>query len=217
MHSFISLDSRAKHEATLRQLLSHQHTNFTPILLSGPISSGKSFLIKSISQIIHGTQAAPFLTQIQLSNDTDAKTLVGAYTSSDKPGHFIWKAGTLTNAVQNGYILLIEDIEQAPSDVISLLLYLIDHSEVALPFEKIKIHENFKLILTTRLELSQINVRLLKRCYKVPLGQLINDEINQILGHNFKNLENYNHKLLEICDFLKEEISKKMLFKGPFF
>lgn len=44
--------------------------------------------------------------------------LLGMYRCADVPGEFVWQPGSLTQAVMNGYWLLLEDIDYAPLDVV---------------------------------------------------------------------------------------------------
>ena len=42
------------------------------------------------------------LIRIHLDDQMDSKTLLGSYVCTDTPGEFLWKAGALTQAVQQG-------------------------------------------------------------------------------------------------------------------
>lgn len=46
--------------------------------------------------------------------------LLGMYRCTDTPGKFVWQPGTLTQAVTRGQWILLEDIDHAPLDVVSL-------------------------------------------------------------------------------------------------
>ena len=92
------------------------------------------------------------MISIHLGDQTDAKLLVGAYTTTDAPGSFGWRAGVLTTAVREGRWLLVEDIDQAPKDVLSVLLPLMERGELVIPSrgDKIAATRGFKLIATIR-------------------------------------------------------------------
>lgn len=49
--------------------------------------------------------------------------LLGMYRCTDIPGKFVWQPGSLTQAVSKGYWILLEDIDHAPLDVVSVLPY----------------------------------------------------------------------------------------------
>ncbi|RPB13613.1 midasin, partial [Morchella conica CCBAS932] len=71
----------------------------SPTLITGPAGSGKTFLVH---QIAHTLNTLNTLISIHLGDQTDAKLLVGAYTTADTPGSFEWRPGVLTTAVKEG-------------------------------------------------------------------------------------------------------------------
>jgi len=80
------------------------------------------------------------------------QSLLGTYVCSDKPGEFVWQPGTLTQAVQLGSWILLEDIDQASSDVISTLLTLIKSKELMIPghCKAIQMKKGFQIYATKR-------------------------------------------------------------------
>ena len=78
--------------------------------------------------------------------------MLGTYVCSDKPGEFVWQAGTLTQAVQFGSWILLEDIDQAPSDVISTLLTLVKSKSLVIPghCKSIPMKKGFQIFATKR-------------------------------------------------------------------
>lgn len=93
------------------------------------------------------------IVKIHLGEQTDAKLLIGTYTSGDKPGTFEWRAGVLATAVKEGRWVLIEDIDKAPTDVLSILLSLLEKRELTIPSrgETVKAANGFQLISTVRI------------------------------------------------------------------
>lgn len=120
-----------------------------PILVTGHAGSGKTFLIH---QIAHTLNALDSMVSIHLSGQTDAKLLIGTYTTADTPGSFEWRPGVLATAVREGRWVLVEDIDKAPTDVLSVLLPLIERGELDIPSrgERIKAARGFRLITTAR-------------------------------------------------------------------
>lgn len=153
------IDSRTDHDDTLvatnnavgvlRQLaLNMQKTQ--PTLLYGNAGSGKTFLFNQLAKMM-GYQDS--IVKIHLGEQTDAKLLLGTYSSGEKPGTFKWRSGVLTTAVKEGKWVLIEDIDKAPTEVLSILLTLLEKRQLIIPSrgEVIKAHNNFQLISTIRL------------------------------------------------------------------
>lgn len=86
-----------------------------------------------------------------MDEQIDGKTLIGTYICGEQPGEFRWQSGSLIQvyilkklnlfdcysfitlstfyflqAVVNGYWVVFEDIDKAPSDVQSILLPLLE-------------------------------------------------------------------------------------------
>jgi midasin (ATPase involved in ribosome maturation) len=85
-----------------------------------------------------------------LGSQTDSKVLLGTYVCTSTPGSFKWKAGILTTAVQEGRWVLIEDIDMAPMDVMSILIPLLESRHLFIPSrgEKIKAKNGFQIFAT---------------------------------------------------------------------
>ncbi|CAO2840240.1 unnamed protein product [Amaranthus hypochondriacus] len=92
-----------------------------PVLLYGPPGSGKTALIHNLAQEI-GNQ----VLSIHMDEQIDGRTLVGSYVCTEQPGEFRWQPGPLTQAVKNGFWVVFENIDQAASDVQSILLPLLE-------------------------------------------------------------------------------------------
>jgi len=118
-----------------------------PILLEGVTGAGKTTLIDHLARITGNDDIikviAKMITfniksnssrhQIHLSDQADAKVLLGTYICTDTPGEFKWQPGALVQAVSEGRWIVIEDIDLAPLDVISLLLPLLETSKLFIP------------------------------------------------------------------------------------
>ncbi|CAI5759429.1 unnamed protein product [Candida verbasci] len=135
--------------AALRSLAQNIQFN-KPVLLYGKAGAGKTFLI---NQLAHSMSYTGSIVKIHLGEQTDAKLLLGTYASGEKPGTFEWKTGVLTSAVQEGKWVLIEDIDKAPTEVLSILLTLLEKRELSIPSrgEVIRAKNGFQLFSTIRI------------------------------------------------------------------
>ena len=132
-----------------------------PLLLQSVPGAGKTFLIDETAKLFgryDGLPAhlfsSPVLTvdivRITLTDQTDAKLLLGTYVA-DTPGSFTWRAGILTTAVKEGKWIVIEDIERAGNDVLSVLLPLLEGRPLELAGRgQIEIGKGCQIIATTR-------------------------------------------------------------------
>lgn len=120
-----------------------------PILLHGLPGVGKTSLIHEVAKQL-GMYAN--MVTLHLNEQTDAKMLIGLYTTGSKPGSFQWRPGVLTTAVREGRWVLIEDLDRAPTEVLSTLLPLIERKELLIPSrgEKIRAASSFRLFATVR-------------------------------------------------------------------
>ncbi|RIA85786.1 P-loop containing nucleoside triphosphate hydrolase protein [Glomus cerebriforme] len=122
----------------------------SPVLLEGIIGAGKTSLIEEIARL---TGRENDLVKIHLGDQTDSKVLLGTYVSTSTPASFRWQPGVLTTAVRDGRWVLIEDIDLAPMEVLSVLLPLLETRQLFIPSrgEKIDAKQGFQLFATKSL------------------------------------------------------------------
>ncbi|KAI8972107.1 hypothetical protein BDB01DRAFT_854805 [Pilobolus umbonatus] len=118
-----------------------------PTLLEGVTGAGKTALIEELAA---RTGRGGELVKIHLGDQTDPKVLLGTYVSTSTPGSFRWQPGVLTTAVVEGRWVLIEDIDLAPAEVLSVLLPLLETRYLFIPSrgEKIKAKGGFQMFGT---------------------------------------------------------------------
>ena len=80
------------------------------------------------------------------------QALLGTYRCTDVPGQFEWQAGSLTQAVTAGHWILLEDLDYAPMDVVSMLVPLLEGNTLSVPGhgDVIKADPGFRLFATQR-------------------------------------------------------------------
>ena len=196
---------------SVRKVATHIAKN-EPVLITGASGSGKTFLINKL----HSKMSNSSLIKIHLGEQTDAKLLLGTYTSGSTPGTFVWKNGVLTTAVKEGKWVLIEDINKAPTEVVSVLLTLLENRELVIPSrgEVVKCANGFQMISTITTEenhghknyLDMIGMRLWN---EVALEQI--DELSRILMAKFPSLHSLIPKFIETFDRVEQ------IYKNPHF
>lgn len=186
----------------LKQLATHILRD-RPVMLHGPPGSGKTFLINQMASYMNCSDS---IVKIHLGEQTDAKLLLGTYTSGEKPGSFQWRSGVLTTAVREGKWVLVEDIDKAPTEVLSILLVLLEKRELNIPSrgEVIKAHSGFQLISTITTSSEQhsrlpdlIGMRLWELCEVPPLPET---DLKFILAAKFPLLEKFIAKFIMLYD-----------------
>ena len=190
------------------------------ILLVGLPNSGKSSLIGDIAASVG--QAETMVT-LHLNEQTDARSLLGMYASSPITGAFTWQPGVLTRAAKEGCWILIEDLNRAPSEVIGLILPIIEKGELTISSRKetIKCAATFKIIATMKSsynvagdEVAPNATMLGSRLWqRVQVDSLPDDEIGEIIIKKFPLLESRRSLIMEVyrrlCSFFHGSLSVK--------
>ncbi|KAF4099466.1 hypothetical protein G5714_019592 [Onychostoma macrolepis] len=179
-----------------------------PILLEGPIGCGKTALVEYLAAVT-GHVKAPDILKVQLGDQTDSKMLLGMYRCTDIPGKFVWQPGSLTQAVSKGYWILLEDIDHAPLDVISVLLPLMENKKLTIPGREdcIQMSPSFQFFATRRTfysggawhRLQSSHAALLDKYWsKLQIGNMSREELKQVLMKRYPNLAVVVERLLDI-------------------
>uniref|UniRef100_A0A8C0ELF2 Midasin n=1 Tax=Bubo bubo TaxID=30461 RepID=A0A8C0ELF2_BUBBB len=180
----------------------------SPVLLEGPIGCGKTSLIEYLAAVT-GRANPPHILKVQLGDQTDSKTLLGMYRCTDVPGEFVWQPGTLTQAVTKGHWILLEDIDYAPLDVISMLIPLLEKRELLIPGrgDCLKVASGFQFFATRRIfscgggwyrQQSSHAALLDKYWTKIHLDNMSKGELKEVLQRRYPNLALVTDHLLDI-------------------
>jgi len=115
------------------------------VLLEGPTGSGKTTLVRFYC----AENALPY-KRVSLNGGCTVEDLVGHYILKNNSTE--WVDGILTQAVRNGYILAVDEINAAPSEVLFVLNSLLDDERILILSSKdgevIVPHQNFRLVAT---------------------------------------------------------------------
>ena len=183
------------------------------VLITGLSGTGKSSAIKHVASQVNKYSS---MVTLHLNEQSDAKMLVGIYTRSAQSSQFKWHPGILTTAVKEGKWLCIEDIDRAPSEVMSLLLPLIERQQLRVPGqdETIKARHGFKMIATHRTYLDGngaetgddpklLGLRLWRRVHFQPHSA---GEIRDIILSKHPTLARYADTMLAVYGRLQREM-----------
>ena len=100
-----------------------------PVLVDGESGSGKTSLIRELSALV----GAKDVVELYFDEQMDSKTLFGTYVCSDIPGEFLWQPGVLTQALQDGRWVVIEDVDKCPFEIVAALTPLLEGRSVLIP------------------------------------------------------------------------------------
>ncbi|XP_044727018.1 midasin-like, partial [Chrysoperla carnea] len=178
------------------------------ICLSGPVGSGKTALVEHISAVT-GRIVGDNLIKVQLGDQTDSKMLLGTYRCTDIPGEFIWQPGVLTQAIMNGNWILLEDINSASMDVVTVLSALLENNALSVPGfrDSIRIAPGFQLFFTQRLltsiygfhkQSTHSTIFIEKKVLNVNVEPLTQAELIQIVQTNFPALKTIANRIVDV-------------------
>ncbi|XP_036895348.1 midasin isoform X2 [Sturnira hondurensis] len=202
--SYVLVESVCKNLQTLAMAVASQNA----VLLEGPIGCGKTSLVEYLAAMT-GRKKPPQLLKVQLGDQTDSKMLLGMYRCTDVPGEFVWQPGTLTQAATKGHWILLEDIDYAPLDVVSVLIPLLENGELLVPGrgDCVKVAPGFQFFATRRLlscggnwyrPLNSHATLLDKYWTKIHLDNMDKTELSEVLQNRYPSLLAATDHLLDI-------------------
>ena len=178
------------------------------LLLQGEPGCGKMFLLTEAIRYIGRFED---IVHIHLGDQTDGKLLLGAYVSGAQPGEFKWQPGILTKAIQQGLIVVIEDIQNAQNEILSVLLPILERRQIYVSDQNLTIdaHTGFRLIATatltnTRRHSSHIGSQ---RWWRIELESMDDNELITMISQKFPSLVHMSRLCLKIFRFLQTKFT----------
>lgn len=191
--------------------VAHAINEHRPMLITGLPGCGKTSLVKKLADELGQGQT---MITLHLNDQTDAKLLIGMYVSTSTPGSFQWQPGVLTQAVLEGRWVVIEDLDRAPTEVLSTILPLVERRELLVPQwgETIRPASDFKLFATIRTNsnlrgdevLPGSNLLGIRHWLRVPLAMPDFEELAEILQCKYPVLHAYLRKIMGVYDSLSK-------------
>ncbi|RVE47722.1 hypothetical protein evm_007611 [Chilo suppressalis] len=177
------------------------------VSLLGPVGSGKTSLVEHLAAIT-GRKGVAF-KKVQLGDQTDSRMLLGSHQCTDVPGEFIWRPGVLTEAVQNGHWLLLEDIDSAALDVASTLSSLLERNTLCVPGyrDALPVSPGFQLFVTQRTvitnygfqkKMSNSSTLLQKHLTQINVEPLSRSELAEIIQNIYPSLSSISSRMIEV-------------------
>ena len=198
--------------------------SLAPVLVTGSEGCGKSTLIKDIASM---TGHESTMISLHVNGQIDTKLLLGTYSGAQSPGGFQWQPGVLTKAVSEGRWVLIEDLDRAPQEFLSVLLSLIERRELNLPTQSspLRCAEGFQLIATARTKAShfddgfnpRVNIMGYENWKHIHLMTPSQHDLEEIILHSFPSVQSMLPKLMRVyavCSYRESSLQSSFLC-GP--
>ena len=170
-------------ERNLLNLVRAASTRRFPVLLQGPTSSGKTSMIEYLARISGNT-----FVRINNHEHTDLQEYLGTYISGPD-GRLQYQEGVLVHALREGYWVVLDELNLAPTDVLEALNRLLDDNrELLIPETQqvVRPHENFMLFATQNPPGIYGGRKVLSRAFRnrfleLHFDDIPNDELETIL------------------------------------
>ncbi|PKI73659.1 hypothetical protein CRG98_005900 [Punica granatum] len=187
-----------------------------PVLLQGPTSSGKTSLVRYLAAVT-GRE----FVRINNHEHTDLQEYLGSYVT-DSTGNLVFHEGVLVRAVRNGFWIVLDELNLAPSDVLEALNRLLDDNrELFVPElqETVKAHPNFMLFATQNPPTVYAGRKMLSRAFRnrfveIHVDEIPEEELTTILENRCKISESYAKKMVEVMKDLQLHRQNSNVFAG---
>ncbi|KAH8739554.1 hypothetical protein FG386_001111, partial [Cryptosporidium ryanae] len=189
------------------------------ILIEGETSTGKTSLIKYISKLTNHK-----FVRINNHEHTDIEEYFGRYIPNNR-GELEFVEGPLINSIRNGYWLVLDELNLAPSEVLESLNRLLDSNrELYIPEtgEVIKAHDDFQLFATQNPAGGIYGGRkLLSQAFRNRFIEIYFDEIPckelEIIISKRCNLpDSYSQLMVKVYTELRRHRSNSQMFSGDY-
>lgn len=182
-----------------------------PVLLKGPSGSGKTKLAQSISHFFNQP-----MHSVNCSVDLDAESLLGFKTINANSGHSIieFVEGPVVQAMKEGHILYIDEINMAKPETLPILHSVLDHRRMLTnPFtnEVIHAHPDFTVIAAINegyVGTSPMNEALKNRFISFSIPYLSGEQLREIIQNLYPQADT---SLIDTIMHINEDLKKQVM------
>jgi midasin (ATPase involved in ribosome maturation) len=161
------------------------------------------------------------LVKIHIGDQTDSKLLLGTYVATDEPGVFHWQPGVLARAVMDGKWIMVEDIDLAPAEVISVLLPLLESRElfIASRGEKVKAAGGFQIFASKSMHARAVDQTAIRENLwtRVNVAPLTEHEMKDVVCVRYPLLAHFVDMVLKLYTEsidLRAKLPKRTQFRS---
>uniref|UniRef100_F6H5X0 Midasin n=1 Tax=Vitis vinifera TaxID=29760 RepID=F6H5X0_VITVI len=187
-----------------------------PVLLQGPTSSGKTSLVQYLAAI-----TSHEFVWINNHEHTDVQEYLGSYVT-DASGKLVFHEGVLVKGVWNGYLIVLDKLNLASSDMLEALNQLLDDNrELFVPElrETMPAQLDFMPFSTLNPPTLYGGHKMLSRAFRnrfveSHVDEIPEDELSTILNNWCKISESYVKIMVEVMKELKLHRQSSEVFAG---
>eukprot|EP00347_Sterkiella_histriomuscorum_P024492 403330924 len=202
----------------LKQLASVVAVTDYAVILQGPTSAGKTSTVQYLANITNNK-----IIRINNHMHTDIQEYLGSYVpDKEGGGKLVFQEGVLVEAVRNGYWVILDELNLAPSEVLEALNRLLDDNRELFIVETqkvVKAHPNFRIFATQnptegyggRKELSEA---FKNRFILINVNEVPKDELQLILIHKCSMPQTRAKLMVEVMENLQIYRSQGNIFSG---
>lgn len=207
---------RAIHGTTDVKLMQSLYENKDFVLLIGDTGCGKTHLARNLAY----QNNLPYM-RVNLNGATTPEDLIGQWIPNPNPGvdtaKYVWQDGVLTKFMRQGGVFVVDEINMAPADILSMLHSVTDDERRLVLTQKdgevIIANPNFWLVCTMNPDYEgtkPLNLALKDRFRIIPLGY--SDRVERKLSIDEKMLE-VAQKLRDSDEITMTPVSTRDLIK----
>ena len=187
-----------------------------PVLLQGPTSAGKTSIIEYLAAC-----TGHRFVRINNHEHTDIQEYIGSYVSNEA-GELVFHEGALVEAVRNGYWLVLDELNLAPTEVLEALNRLLDDNRELFIHETqelVRPHPNFMLFATQNPPGLYGGRKTLSRAFRNRFVELHFDDIPVaelvvILHQRCQIPEKFCRRFIDVMKDLQKHRQGTRLFAG---
>jgi len=174
-----------------------------PVILTGPTGCGKTTLVETVSS----EHRLPLETVV-CYHDMTVRDLLGGWTLKDSSS--VWIDGPLTRAVKKGSVLYLDEIDQAPEEILSPLFSVLDHRKIlTIPSLSViyEVHKDFCFAGSYNPKIGRdlLPAAFRQRCLFIPVTYLSREEETELIAADTGIDRETAGKLLDICHLIRHE------------
>lgn len=167
------------------------------ILLTGAKATGKNVLSSNLSYLFQRPSY-----NVSFHVNTDSASLIGADTF--KNGEVVFRKGPITEAAEKGGFAILDEINMAKNEAISVLHATLDHRRIIdlSGYDKIKLDPNTRFIATMNygyVGTRELNEALSSRFMIINVPNISKANLDKLLSDNFPTLkEKYRKAFIDL-------------------